>query len=71
METAYTFTVAENNQIIFTKDEEPQFTTLEELEMIIAESFPESYVGPEKYAKRLKHLCLAEYENKYKEVLKS
>ncbi len=67
METGYVFDVTPDSQIIFIKDEEePIFTTLEELEMKIAESFPYSCVDAEEYARKLKYLCLTEYSNKFR-----
>ena len=55
-------------EVIFTKDEEAQFSTLEELELQIAESFTYSCVDAEEYARKLKYLCLTEYSNKFKGV---
>lgn len=72
MDTNYVFDVTPDEEIIYTEDKQKAiYTPIEELEMAIAESFPESYVDPEKYARRLKHMCMAGYSNKYKEVLKS
>jgi hypothetical protein len=67
MDTAYTIDITPDNQIIFTKDEQKTiYTPMEELEMIIAESFPESYVDPEKYARKLHNICLLEYARAFK-----
>ena len=68
MNTAYTFIVARDEEVVFMKDEEPVFSTLEELELQIAESFTYSCVDAEEYARKLKYLCLTEYSNKFKGV---
>ncbi|MEY8763410.1 MULTISPECIES: hypothetical protein [Clostridium] len=72
MDTNYVFDVTPDKEIVYTEDKQKAiYTPIEELEMVIAESFPESYVDPEKYARKLHDMYMAEYANKYKEVLKS
>jgi len=68
MDTGYVFDITKEGEVVFTKDEEPVFSTLEELELQIAESFTYSCVDAEEYARKLKYLCFTEYSNKFKGV---